>query len=81
VSSSEEISDHRDVSTSAPLRRLNGRDEWALMLYALPPDMTYDRMQAAGWEPTEYLQAGGTAAAMTVEIRKPGGGLCALWVR
>jgi hypothetical protein len=70
----QEIGGHRDVSTFAnPLRRFNGRDQWALTLFALPDDMTYDQMQAAKREPTEYLQAGGTPDTVTMEIRKPGG--------
>jgi hypothetical protein len=35
--------------------------------------MTYDEMLTAAQEFTEYLQAGGKADALTVEIRKPGG--------
>jgi hypothetical protein len=70
----EEVGGPCDVSTFAnPLRHFNGRDQWALTLYPLPDDMTYDEMQAAKKEPTEYLQVGGLPDAMTVEIRKPGG--------
>jgi len=69
----EEVGGPCDVSTFAnPLRHFNGRDQWALTLYPLPDDMTYDEMQAAKKEPTEYLQVGGLPDAMTVEIRKPG---------
>jgi hypothetical protein len=51
-------------------------------LYPLPDDKTYDEMQAAKKEPTEYLQVGGLPDAMTVEIRKPGGEQWgAKWVR
>jgi hypothetical protein len=35
--------------------------------------MTYDEMLTTGQEFTEYLQAGGKADALTIEIRKPGG--------
>jgi hypothetical protein len=79
----QEIGGHRDVSIFAnPLRRFNGRDQWALTLFALPDGMTHDQMQAAKREPTEYLQAGGTPDAMTIEIRKLGGHQWgAKWVR
>jgi hypothetical protein len=79
----EEVGGPCDVNTFAnPLRHFNGRDQWALTLYPLPDDMTYDEMQAAKKEPTEYLQVGGLPDAMTVEIRKPGGEQWgAKWVR
>jgi hypothetical protein len=49
----EEVGGPCDVSTFAnPLRHFNGRDQWALTLYPLPDDMTYDEMQAAKKDPT-----------------------------
>ena len=74
----EEIGAGLDISVFAnPLRRLNGRDHWALTLYALPADMTRDEMLTADWASTEYLWAGGTAEAMTVELCEPGSPLWA----
>jgi hypothetical protein len=79
----QEVGGHRDVSIFAnPLHRFNGRDQWALTLYALPDDLSYDQMQAAKRDPTEYLQVGGMPDGMTIEIRKPGGEQWgAKWVR
>lgn len=62
------------VLFAAPLRRLDGRERWGLGLFPVPEDTTYDEMPAAGREFTSYLQAGGSADALTVEIRKSVGG-------
>ena len=59
---------------AAPLRRFDGRERWGLGLFPVPEDTTYDEMLAAGREFTSYLQAGGSADALTVEIRKSIGG-------
>jgi len=56
-----------------PLGRLNGAKPWALTLFALPDGLDHGAMIAAGREADTYLQAGGSANAMTVQIRKPGG--------
>ena len=56
-----------------PLSRLNGTKPWALTLFALPDGLDHGAMIAAGREADAYLQAGGSANAMTVQIRKPGG--------
>jgi hypothetical protein len=58
---------------AAPLRRQDGVRRWGLGLFPLPDGMTYDEMLTAGQDFTEYLQAGGKADALTVEIRKTGG--------
>lgn len=78
-----EISARKDISAFAnPLRRLNGDDQWALGLAPIPPGATYGEMLQSGQLSTEYIQAAGTAEAMTVEIRKPGGREWgAAWVR
>lgn len=67
---------------AATLRRFDGEKRWGLGLFPLPTTMSYDEMLAAGKELTEYLQAGGSAERLTVEIRKPGGAAWGCqWVR
>jgi hypothetical protein len=58
---------------AAPLRRQDGVNRWGLGLFPLPDHMSYDEMLSAGLEFTEYMQAGGKAVALTVEIRMRGG--------
>lgn len=68
-----EISHRRDISVFAQtLQKFNGTKPWALTLWAIPAGVTYDQMLAAGELPTRYLQAGGRAEAMALQIRKPG---------
>lgn len=63
------------------LRRFNGTDRFALILWALPPGMDSDQARAAGLD-WEYIQAAGRSDAMTVEICKAGGAQWgAAWVR
>lgn len=78
-----EIGDGRDISLFRDtLRRFNGTKPWALTLIPLPDAMDYGEMLAAGQEATEYLQAGGSADAMTVQLRKRGGQQWGVeWVR
>lgn len=65
-----------------PLRQFNGVERFALTLWALPPGLDYDEAVKAGQDALEFIQAGGTADAMTVDIRKPGGSHWgADWVR
>jgi hypothetical protein len=65
-----EISNRRDIAVlSNTLNRFNGTKPWGLLLTAVPEGQTVDDMGDA----TEYLQAGGSADAMTLQIRKPGG--------
>jgi hypothetical protein len=67
---------------ATPLSRQDGRNRWGLGLFPLPETVTYDEMLAASAEFTEYLQAGGSADKLTVELRKPGGGQWGCrWVR
>jgi hypothetical protein len=67
---------------AGPLRRHDGRQRWGLVLLPLPDDLDYDEMIAAGQRFTEYLQAAGSAEALTIEIRKPGGAQWGCrWVR
>lgn len=54
-----------------PLRKLNGVDRWFLLFYPLPPGKTFEEVRNLATE--QYVQAAGSAEAMTVEIRKPGG--------
>ena len=55
----------------SPLRRLNGAERWFLLLYPLPEGKTFEEVRNLATE--QYVQAAGSAEAMTVEIRKPGG--------
>ena len=64
----------------APLRRRNGEQRWALTLWPLPAGISYDEVK--NLPVTEFLQAAGTADALMVEIRKPGGAQWGCdWVR
>ncbi|CPR69784.1 hypothetical protein [Mycobacteroides abscessus] len=54
-----------------PLRQLNGTERWFITFYALPPGRRYEEIRHEGT--TEYIQAGGSAEAMMLDIRKPGG--------
>lgn len=54
-----------------PLRQLNGTERWFITFYALPPGRSYEEIRHEGTE--EYIQAGGSAEAMMLDIRKPGG--------
>ncbi|MGW4100614.1 hypothetical protein [Mycobacterium sp. NPDC004974] len=64
----------------SPLRRLNGTERWFLLLYPLPPGKTYDDVRKAATE--QFIQAAGSADAMLLDIRKPGGDQWgAKWVR
>jgi hypothetical protein len=58
---------------AAPLRRQDGIKRWGIGLFPLPDGMSYDDMLSGGREFTEYMQAGGKAEALTVEIRTRGG--------
>ncbi len=58
---------------AAPLRRRDGHQRWGFGLFPLPDELSYDEMIASGQDFTEYLQAAGSAQALTIEIRKPGG--------
>lgn len=63
-----------------PLRQFGVNGNWCLVLHALPPGKDYPDI--AGTSALEYLQAAGSAKAMTVEIRKPGGQQWGVdWVR
>lgn len=69
-----EIGPHKNIRIFADtLSRFNGNKPWALTLIPLPEGQDYGEMLAAKVKITEFLQAGGTAEAMTLQIRKPGG--------
>ncbi|AER47736.1 hypothetical protein DORI_87 [Mycobacterium phage Dori] len=55
----------------SPLRRLNGGERWFLLFYPLPPGKRYEEVRNEATE--QYIQAAGSAEAMVLEIRKPGG--------
>lgn len=60
--------EHHPGRMRETLETLNGSDPWAVVLEVRPPLGGSDDPAAV-----RYLQAAGTAAAMTVEIRQPGG--------
>lgn len=72
-----------DVDTfGCRLRRFNSSERFALTLWALPPDMDYVQAVRAGRDALEFIQAAGSAEALTVETRKAGGAQWgAEWVR
>lgn len=55
----------------SPLRRLNGAERWFVLLYPLPPGKSYLDVRNEATE--QFIQAAGTAEAMMLDIRKPGG--------
>ncbi|MEX3656233.1 hypothetical protein ABFW14_14665 [Mycolicibacterium fortuitum] len=55
----------------SPLRQLNSTERWFITFYALPAGRSYEEVRHEGT--TEYIQAGGRAEAMMLDIRKPGG--------
>lgn len=63
-----------------PLRAFDGVQNWYLLFYPLPEGKTFEEVRHQVTE--QYIQAAGSADAMTVEIRKLGGGEWgAKWVR
>lgn len=55
----------------SPLRQLNGTDRWFITLSLVLPGQTIDDVRHGGTP--EYLQAGGRAEKMMLDIRRPGG--------
>ena len=69
-----EISSHVPVDRFArPMRIFDGVEHFALTLWPLPPGLDYDAAVKTGQDALAFIQAGGCAEAMTVDIRKPGG--------
>lgn len=65
-----------------PLHGFNGSDRFALTLWALPDGMNYEKARATGRDALAYLQAGGSADTLTLDVRKAGGSEWgADWVR
>lgn len=63
-----------------PLRAFGTDGNWYVTFYRLPDGKTYEDVR--GEATTEYIQAAGDAAAMVLDIRKPGGQQWgASWVR
>lgn len=63
-----------------PLRAFDGVENWYLLFYPLPEGKTFDEVRHQVTE--QYIQAAGSADAMTVEVRKLGGEQWgAKWVR
>ncbi len=54
-----------------PLGALDGVENWYVLFYPLPPGKTFEEVR--GTELSNFLQAGGRAEAMTLDMRKPGG--------
>jgi len=55
------------------LRRFNGVNPWALTLAPLGEGRSYPDLAKSPKGITEFLQAGGKADAMTLQVRMPGG--------
>ncbi|MET0702835.1 MAG: hypothetical protein ABWY93_24555 [Mycobacterium sp.] len=55
------------------LERRNGQKRWGLGLSPIPDGTTYEDMLKDGRDFDTYLQAGGSAEALTVELFKPDG--------
>lgn len=67
---------------AGPLRNMDGREPWSLSITRLPEGMTYQDFLDQGLEETMFVQAGGRADRMTIEIRQPGGsqwGVDSVW--
>lgn len=63
-----------------PLRALDGVENWYLTFYPIPEGKTFEEIRNQPAE--QYIQAAGTADAMILDIRKPGGAQWgAHWVR
>ncbi len=63
-----------------PLRGFGKDGNWYVTFYRLPEGKSYEDVR--GEAATEYIQAAGDAAAMVLDIRKPGGAQWgAQWVR
>jgi hypothetical protein len=78
-----EISSYADIEKFArPMRLFDGEERFALTVWALPPGMDYAKAVKAGVDALEFIQAGGTADAMMVDLRKAGGSQWGVdWVR
>lgn len=55
----------------SPLRQLDGTERWFITVTPLLPGQTIDDVRHG--DTPEYLQAGGRADRMTLDIRRPGG--------
>ncbi|MCB9441101.1 MAG: hypothetical protein H6523_12745 [Mycolicibacterium sp.] len=55
----------------SPLKQLTGVERWFVTLSKLPAGKTYE--DTSSGDLTEYIQAGGRADKMMLDIRKPGG--------
>jgi hypothetical protein len=58
---------------AAVLQQRDGKERWGLVLSPIPESTTYEDMLDAGEDFDEYLQVGGSADALTVEISKTDG--------
>jgi hypothetical protein len=58
---------------AGPLRNMNGKEPWSLSITRLPEGLDYQDFLDQGLEETAFIQAGGRADCMTIEIRQPGG--------
>lgn len=77
------IDEYADVDEFArPMRIFDGVERFALTLWALPSGMDYDKAVKCGKDALEFIQAGGSAEALTVDMRKSGGTRWGVdWVR
>jgi hypothetical protein len=49
------------------IARLDGRELFSVMLWALPPGISLDRVDLEQW-PRSFIQAAGSAERMTIEV-------------
>jgi hypothetical protein len=77
------IDEYADVEEFArPMRIFDGVERFALTLWALPPGLDYETAVKSGQDALEFIQAGGSAEGLTVDIRKSGGSQWGVdWVR
>jgi hypothetical protein len=65
-----------DLPPDEELRRrlclLDGTERYSLILWAVPAETTFDRVDLRVW-PREYMQAAGGPSRMTVEVRRRNG--------
>jgi hypothetical protein len=78
-----EITEYAEVEEFVrPMRLFDGVKRFSLTLWALPSGLDYGQAVKAGVDALEFIQAGGSADALTVDVRKAGGSQWGMdWVR
>lgn len=77
------LDNYADVEDFAgPMRLFDGAERFGLTLWALPPNSDYEKAVKSGSAALEFIQAGGSADALTIDIRKAGGAQWGMdWIR